>query len=38
MIHMNNLGVNMKICHKFLITEASDYTIKIFMGYDFSIF
>ena len=38
MIHMNNLGVNMKICHRFLIIEVSDCTIKIFRGYDFSIF
>ena len=42
MIHMDNLGVQfsvkMKICSRLLIFELSDCTLRIFRGYDFSIF
>ena len=42
MVHMDNwdyiFSVKMKICPRLLIFELSDGTLRIFRGYDFSIF
>ena len=38
MIHMEHFSVKMKICPRLLIFELSDCTLRIFRGYDFSIF